>query len=1292
MEQSLRATSRRSIAAALLCAATLAGVLIGAVATPAGAAAPESLVLVKNINTGTASSNPSNLVNINGTLFFTATDGTGVGGHGTELWKSDGTAAGTVLVKDINVTASGSGTANAAPANLRNFNGTLFFTATDGTVAGVGHGTELWKSDGTAAGTQLVTDIAATGTASASPSNLLVTGSMMYFAANDGAGIALWKTDGTASGTAIVKTIASGGPSSPGNLYFANGLLYFRGTLSGDGIEPWVTDGTPAGTVELANINAGSANSLPLEFNLFNGFVYFSASDGTVSGVGHGLELWRTDGTPGGTVLFDDIFPGTTSGNPGSLIVYNGLLYFGANTPNSLGNELFTTDGTVANTLMVKDINPGAASGVPQSFVISNNILYFMGTTAIEAQELWRTDGTAAGTVMVKDLRSGTSGANGIQTSFSNATLNGTMYFDGGAFDHILYKTDGTAAGTVQVPGTFQSFPGIMVPFNGTIFMQAFTSAVGTELFRLNTGPTAVADSYTTNEDTTLAPGAPGLLANDTDPDGNMNTLAAVKVTDPAHGSVAVNADGSFSYVPAANYNGPDSFTYKANDGSLDSSPPSTVSITVTAVNDAPVANNDAYSTNEDTALTVSGPGVLGNDTDADSDPLTAGSASTPANGSVTLNADGSFTYTPNANFSGSDSFTYKANDGSADSNVAAVTITVNAVNDAPVANNDAYSTNEDTPLSVAAPGVLGNDTDVDSTLTATSASTPANGSVSLNADGSFTYTPNANFNGSDSFTYVADDGSGGTSTATVTIGVSSVNDTPVANNDAYSTNEDTALTVSAPGVLGNDTDADGTLTATSPSTPNNGSLVLNPNGSFTYTPDANFNGSDSFTYVADDGTGGTATATVNLTVTAVNDAPVATNDAYSTNEDTPLTLVAPWVLGNDTDADADTLTAGSASTPANGSVALNADGSFTYTPNANFNGSDAFTYVASDGNGGTSVATVSIAVSPVNDAPVANADSYGPIAANTPFAVSAPGVLGNDTDADADTLSAGSASTPANGSVTLNANGSFTYTPNFGFGGSDSFTYVASDGNGGTSTATASITVTSPTGPTTLAISDVTLNEGDAGTSPATFTILRSGSNSGTSTVKYRTVNVTATGGSDFSAVALTPLSFAPGEATKTVTVAITGDTAYEKNETFKVVLSAPTGATLSDGTGIGTIVNDDPTAYLGVNDVSLTEGVASTTTTATFTVTRSGNTSGAASVKVRTTNGTATAASGDYVAVPLTTVNFADGQATATVNVTVNGDNTHEKNETFKLAISSPVGAVIADAAGLGTIVTDD
>src|SRR5262249_14986191 len=220
------------------------------------------------------------------------------------------------------------------------------------------------------------------------------------------------------------------------------------------------------------------------------------------------------------------------------------------------------------------------------------------------------------------------------------------------------------------------------------------------------------------------------------------------------------------------------------------------------------------------------------------------------------------------------------------------------------------------------------------------------------------------------------------------------------------------------------------------------GSVALNANGSFTYTPAAGYTGGDSFTYKANDGQLDSNVATVSLTVS--DDAPVAANESYAVSKNSPLTDSAPGALGNDSDANGDALTAVLVSGPAHGSVALNANGSFTYTPTAGYAGADSFTYKANDGQLDSNVATVSLTVS--DDAPVAVNDSYG-VSKNNPLTVAAPGVLGNDTDANGDALTAVLVSGPAHGSVALNANGSFTYTPAAGYTGADSFTYKANDG-----------------------------------------------------------------------------------------------------------------------------------------------------------------------------------------------------------------------------------------------------
>jgi len=279
--------------------------------------------------------------------------------------------------------------------------------------------------------------------------------------------------------------------------------------------------------------------------------------------------------------------------------------------------------------------------------------------------------------------------------------------------------------------------------------------------------PDASNDSYTTSEDTTLSVTAPGVLANDSDPDGDV--LNASKVSGATNGTVTVYANGSIEYDPDPMFNGADSFTYRASDGSA--SDTATVTINVSAVNDAPTAENDSYATSEDTTLSVTAPGVLANDSDPDGDSLNASKVSGAANGTVTVYANGSIEYDPDANFNGADSFTYEASDGNL-TDTAVVNVTVNPVHDAPNATNDSYTTSEDTTLSVGAPGVLGNDSDPDGEdLNASVVAGPTNGTLSLAANGSFTYTPDPDFFGTDSFTYEASDRSA-SDTATVTVEV----------------------------------------------------------------------------------------------------------------------------------------------------------------------------------------------------------------------------------------------------------------------------------------------------------------------------------------------------------------------------------------------------------------------------------------------------------------------------------------------------------------------------------------
>jgi len=586
-----------------------------------------------------------------------------------------------------------------------------------------------------------------------------------------------------------------------------------------------------------------------------------------------------------------------------------------------------------------------------------------------------------------------------------------------------------------------------------------------------NRAPFAADDSYTTLEDQPLIINAPGVLVNDGDIDGD--TLTALLVSSPASGTLAFNADGSFTFTPSLNVTGTVTFTYRVSDTQLTSAP-ATVTITVMPINDAPVALNDSYSINEDTTLTIPAAGVLANDSDVDGDPLSAVLVADVAHGTLNLNNNGAFTYTPSLNYTGVDTFTYRASDGPLSSGVATVTITVLPVNDTPVALNDAYTINEDTVLSITRPGILANDTDADgNTLTAVLVADVTHGTLLFNANGSFFYTPNANYHGTDTFTYRATDGALTSAVATVTITINPTNDLPVAiNDDAYTTLEDTALTILPRGILTNDVDVDGdVLTALLVSTTTHGTLTLSNNGAFFYTPSLNYTGVDAFTYRATDGFLTSSVATVTITVLPVNDAPVALDDSYSVNEDTALVISAPGVLGNDADVDGNPLTTVLMSNPASGTLNLSTNGSFTFTPSLNFTGNVTFTYRATDGALTSGVATVTITVLPVNDAPVALDDNYS-VNEDTTLTIATPGILANDSDVDGNPLTAVLVSNPASGTLNLSTNGAFTFTPSLNFTGNVTFTYRASDSQLLSGVATVTIRVL-PVNDTPVALDD---------------------------------------------------------------------------------------------------------------------------------------------------------------------------------------------------------------------------
>lgn len=426
-----------------------------------------------------------------------------------------------------------------------------------------------------------------------------------------------------------------------------------------------------------------------------------------------------------------------------------------------------------------------------------------------------------------------------------------------------------------------------------------------------------------------------------------------------------------------------------------------------------PVADDDAYGIAEDGVLDVGAPGVLDGDSDPENDSLSAALVNGPTHGAVSLAADGSFIYMPDVNFNGTDSFTYRATDGTSSSNEATVTIDVTPVNDSPVADTQFVETEEDTPVGIT---LSGSDIDGDA-LTFDIVDGPTNGTLS-GAAPNLTYTPAAGYAGADYFTFRVNDGTVDSTVVSVSITVTEINHPPVADSKSLSTDEDTATTVT---LSGSDPDGD-PLSYEALSGPTNGTLSGTvPN--LTYTPDENFHGSDSFTYLVSDGENVSEAATVSISIASVNDLPVAANESFSLDQDSTLNVPVPGVLQNDVDVDGDSLVAQLASGPANGSVTLNADGSFAYTPNAGFVGTDSFSYRASDGIGVSPLATASLAVNEVPDISRMHVADLDGAAQNVWFwwrAVVSIRVVDQDGNAVADATVSGQWSGGSSGSTTV--------------------------------------------------------------------------------------------------------------------------------------------------------------------------------------------------------------------------------------------------------------------------------
>jgi len=462
------------IAKAKLVDATVSLMLALAAMSPATEGAEATLV--KDINPF-GPSDPTNLRNADGRLFFTADDGV----SGPELWRSEGTDASTVKVRDIQP-----GPAGAYPRPVTGLAGGLLFSANDGV-----NGFELWKSDGTGTGTALVKDLNP-GPAGSDPGELTETNGRIFFSAyTNSLGTELWKSDGTAEGTVLVKDVNPGSSSSnPTELTEVSGTLYFRaddGLPGANHRELWKSDGTQAGTVMVRDINPGPGESYPANLIRLREILLFAANDGV-----HGTEIWKSNGTEAGTVMVKDINPGPIGGGFSGPAVSNGTAFFVADD-GIHGAELWKSDGTETGTVMVRDINPSGSSSISQLTDVNGTLFFAI------FDDLWKSDGTAVGTVMVKDFDS-----SNYPLALDHLTnVNGTLFFvaNDGVHGAEVWLSNGTETGTALAadinPGDKFSFswPKNLTAVNGTLFLQADDGTHGTELWSIGPSvPGAVPD------------------------------------------------------------------------------------------------------------------------------------------------------------------------------------------------------------------------------------------------------------------------------------------------------------------------------------------------------------------------------------------------------------------------------------------------------------------------------------------------------------------------------------------------------------------------------------------------------------------------------------------------------------------------------------------------------------------------------------------------------------------------------------------------------------------------------
>ncbi|TNF32162.1 MAG: hypothetical protein EP329_11080 [Deltaproteobacteria bacterium] len=417
------------------------------------------------------SSSPAYFAELNGKLLFSADDGV----NGRELWLSDGTLAGTAMLKDINTDTG----ASSSPYGFTAAGGYVYFRADDGV-----HGLELWRTDGTTAGTALVTDIC-DGEDPSTPNYFAAVGTTVVFSATDCInGIELWKVTGTGAAVAVADINAGGANGDPRYMATMGTKVYFRATDLTNGVEPWVYDNATGTASLLVNLRNTTSSSSPSAFTVVGGNKLFFVASG-YAGTSTGTEIYYSDGTAGNTYLVKDLNPGTVASGPTNLRDLNGKLVWSGLEP-TYGRELYTSTGVAGNATLVKDIRAGSGSSNPASLLVHQGLLYFAAIDDAKGNELWVSDGTSAGTTRVLDARAGTPSSN--PNNIVSIDASSLMFMaNDGVNGNEPWRSNETAAGTylIQDMNVYgPSWGGAILSIGGTVFFSATDGVNGYELWK----------------------------------------------------------------------------------------------------------------------------------------------------------------------------------------------------------------------------------------------------------------------------------------------------------------------------------------------------------------------------------------------------------------------------------------------------------------------------------------------------------------------------------------------------------------------------------------------------------------------------------------------------------------------------------------------------------------------------------------------------------------------------------------------------------------------------------------